>query len=215
VTSFQQDLITQLVGGLVGGFVAFAAAIFVFHRERQDSLLERQEEYIVEACWDIVDRSWSATNAAEIALEADRPWDAYRAFDDLSAQMWGQGPRYRHAGIADFADSVRAAAANFLSTVFAESGGRNADRQLRELFAEQDQMSEATSDADRASIRAGLTQLDEQLKASTERQRSFLEDFRGLLRKQFESKISNYSPGQPLAEFDAAGWRSPSTPAQT
>ena len=91
MTSFQQDLITAAVGGLLGGLIAFGIALFTLRRQRLRSDQERKEQYIVEACWDVVDRAWTATNAAEVALEAGRPWDAYRAFDDLSVQMWGQG----------------------------------------------------------------------------------------------------------------------------
>ena len=205
--TFTRDLITAAVGGLVGGllagFTAFGVALLTLHKERQRSALERREQYIVEACSDIVDRAWSATNAAEDALEAGKLWDAHHALDELSIQMWGQGPRYRHAGIADFADSVRTAARELIGTAFEVSEENNADRVFRDLISEPEQTpADAASESDEATearIRATLAEL--------------LPQFRRLLREQFEFKISSYSPGQPLDGFDVPDWRPSSAQA--
>ena len=206
MTKLWQDLVTATVGGLVGGGIAFLIARFTLRRERERSVLERREQYIVDACRDVVDRTWAALNVAETALNEDRIWNAYTALDNLSVQMWGQGPRYRHAGIAKFSDSIRDAATSFLSATFVESGMTKSRLDLRTVLqAERERLAadaDPSAQSDLSAIEAELALLSEEISADAARTKERLQRFRAVLRHEFKSKISSYIPGEPLDGFE-------------
>jgi hypothetical protein len=207
MASFGQDLVTAGVGSLIGGLIAFGIALFTLHRERERSSLERREQFIVDACWDLVDRSWKAVRTAELAIEAGRTWDAYRAFDDLSVQMWGQAPTYRYAGIDDFAQSVRKAANYVLASVFVQTGRESAGPSTHEMMlAERNIRVAAGADADElASIDGEIAKADAvssaQAKASQRVKADEIDRLRDTLRSEFGNRLSKHQPGDSLEGF--------------